>query len=410
MNEQTKKRILSYGDVIANIGLNIQQDEILVIQSSIDGAPLARAVTKAAYELGAKKVILEYHDEEITKMQLMYQSIDTMKEIQAYQYAERDYYIEQKVSYLLIESSAPDFLKDAPKDKLNERSQTMMKFSEPMQDEFGKLSMTWCIVAYPSIEWAQLVFPDLSETEAFDRLLEEILTNVRLNEVDPVAAWKAHVEALDKRAKWLTDKNFDALHYTAPGTDLHVGLIDGAKWLGAKSKNKKGHDVIVNMPTEEIFSSPDFRRVNGRVANTLPLSYRGNIIDDFYLDFKDGVVVNYGAEQGLETLEQLLDTDEGARRLGEIALVPVDSPISQSGVLYYSTLFDENASCHIALGDSFPEVIDASDLSTEEQLAKGLNDSLTHVDFMIGSDKLTIEGIFKDGSREKVFENGNWLQ
>lgn len=406
-----EQHINKYAQVIAEVGLNVQKDDIVVIKSDVRALDLIRATSKAAYQLGAKKVITDLSDTNLTLLDLEHQSVETLRDIPDYVKSKNDYYLNEKVSMLFIHATSPSAMKDANPEKLNESMKAAREVSHELSASRMKYDQNWTIVGYPSVDWAKVVFPELSEEEAFDKLMHHILSTVRVDQEDPVAAWAEHSKFLKSRAKWLTDYNFDKLVYKAPGTDLEIGLIDGGRFTGGGHKNKKGLDIKVNMPTEEVFTSPDYRRVNGVVSNTLPLSYGGTIIDNFKLTFKDGVVVDFEAQEGYDVLEELLNTDEGARRLGEAALVPVDSPISNSGILYYNTLFDENASCHIAIGKAYPGPIPgANDMTEEEQDKIGLNHSLTHVDFMIGSKDLNIDGITRDGKTVPVFRNGNWVE
>lgn len=398
-----------YADIVVQVGLNIQKGERLEISSDIHAAEFVRAVVKSAYEQGAKSVKVDYEDGEVNKLHYTHQEEATLIEFPKHLQMEQDFMIDEKIAYLKIESQSPELYKDLDDEKMNKVMASKVKNFKKVSDSFGAFNQTWCIVGYPSIEWAELVYPELKGEAAKEKLLNTFFKIMRLNETNPVDAWKQHIEHLKKVAKSLSDKGFDYLHYTAPGTDLKVGLIPGAKWVGADEVNGKGTNIVVNMPTEEIFTSPDYRRVDGYVTNSLPLSVRGKIIDDFKLTFKDGVVIDYSAKQGLKTLEGLLSMDDGMKRLGEIALVPVDTPIYQSGTLYYNTLYDENASCHLAIGDSFPHVLEgAQDKSTEEQMNLGFNDSISHIDFMIGSEALNIDGYYKDGTSEPVFRNGLW--
>lgn len=406
-----EQHINKYAQVIAEVGLNVQKDDIVVIKSDVRALDLIRATSKAAYQLGAKKVITDLSDTNLTLLDLEHQSVETLRDIPDYVKSKNDYYLNEKVSMLFIHATSPSAMKDANPEKLNESMKAAREVSHELSASRMKYDQNWTIVGYPSVDWAKVVFPELSEEEAFDKLMHHILSTVRVDQEDPVAAWAEHSKFLKSRAKWLTDYNFDKLVYKAHGTDLEIGLIDGGRFTGGGHKNKKGLDIKVNMPTEEVFTSPDYRRVNGVVSNTLPLSYGGTIIDNFKLTFKDGVVVDFEAQEGYDVLEELLNTDEGARRLGEAALVPVDSPISNSGILYYNTLFDENASCHIAIGKAYPGPIPgANDMTEEEQDKIGLNHSLTHVDFMIGSKDLNIDGITRDGKTVPVFRNGNWVE
>ncbi|TDL98028.1 aminopeptidase [Macrococcus brunensis] len=406
-----EEKIKKYAETIAKVGLNVQPEETVVVVSDIAALDLVRAVTEACYELGAKRVITDLSDIQLTLTHSKHQTVQTLEEILPQVEAKNAYYLSEKASMLYIHATSPEALKDAETEKVMAANRAARAASADLSASRMRYDQNWCIVGYPSPEWAALVFPELSVEEAEEKLMDYILKTVRVDQPDPVAAWDEHSKFLKSRAKWLSDYNFDRLKYTAPGTDLEIGLIDGARFTGGGHKNAKGVDIRVNMPTEEVFTSPDYRRVNGVVSNTLPLSYNGQIVDDFKLTFKDGVVTDFEAAKGYDVLKELLESDEGARRLGEAALVPVDSPISNSGILYYNTLFDENASCHIAIGKAYPgPVPGATAMSKEEQDAVGLNDSVIHVDFMIGSKELDIDGITRDGEVIPVFRQGNWVE
>ncbi|TDM12996.1 aminopeptidase [Macrococcus bovicus] len=409
--KNVEEKIKKYAETIAKVGLNVQPEETVVVVSDIAALDLVRAVTAMCYELGAKRVITDLSDIQLTLAHAKHQTVQTLEEILPQIEAKNAYYLAEKASMLYIHATSPEALKDAATEKVMAANRAARAASAELGASRMRYDQNWCIVGYPSPEWAALLFPDLPVEEAEEKLLDYILQAVRVDQQDPVAAWDAHSRFLKSRAQWLSDYNFDRLKYTAPGTDLEIGLIDGSRFTGGGHKNTKGLDIRVNMPTEEVFTSPDYRRVNGVVSNTLPLSYNGQIVDDFKLTFKDGVVTDFEARQGYEVLKELLESDEGARRLGEAALVPVDSPISNSGILYYNTLFDENASCHIAIGKAYPgPVPGATEMTEEEQDAVGLNDSVIHVDFMIGSKDLDIDGITRDGEVIPVFREGNWVE
>src|SRR5699024_727135 len=270
--------------------------------------------------------------------------------------------------------------------------------------------IAWSIISIPSAAWAQKIFPDQTEEEAMESLWDAIVKIVRVDKEDPIQAWKEHNETLKKAREVLNERNYTKLHFKAPGTDLELELPEGHIWKGGSAHTEGGGvEFNPNMPTEEVFSMPHKYGVNGTVSSTKPLNYGGSVIDHFILTFKDGKVVDFQAEQGEDVLKHLLDSDEGARRLGEVALVPHESPVSQSGLIFYNTLFDENASCHIALGKAYPTNIKNGSSMNEEELDQhGVNDSLVHVDFMIGSQELGIDGVKKDGTTEPVFRKGTW--
>ncbi|EAC9635311.1 aminopeptidase, partial [Listeria monocytogenes] len=281
----------------------------------------------------------------------------------------------------------------------------MMKLRQATQAN----KVSWTVVAAAGQDWAQKVFPDASPEEAQDKLWDQIFKTTRIYEEDPVAAWKKHDETLQVKAEELNKEQFSALHYTAPGTDLIIGLPKNHLWEGAGSYNTRNEKFMANMPTEEVFTAPDNRRIDGYISSTKPLSYAGTIISGMKFTFKDGKVVDFSAEQGEEVLGKLLAIDEGAKSLGEVALVPDPSPISQSGIIFFNTLFDENASNHLALGSAYAFSLQGgTEMSEEELAAAGLNRSQTHVDFMVGSDQMSIDGIKEDGTTVPVFRNGDW--
>ncbi|MGN6767903.1 MAG: aminopeptidase, partial [Rhizobiaceae bacterium] len=280
---------------------------------------------------------------------------------------------------------------------------------QPALEKITGFDINWNIVAYPGTSWAKLVFPDDSEEAAVAKLADAIFAASRVDGDDPIGAWAAHNAALKKRTDWLNGKHFRALHYSGPGTDLTIGLADGHEWQGGASTAKNGIVCNPNIPTEEVFTTPHARRVEGHVSSTKPLSYQGTLIDEISVRFEEGRIVEAKATRGEAVLAKVLDTDEGARRLGEAALVPHSSPISASGILFFNTLFDENASCHIALGQCYSKCfLGGAKLTPEQIAAQGGNKSLIHIDWMIGSDRIDIDGIGEDGSRTPVFRKGEW--
>lgn len=402
-------KLYKYAELLVDVGINITDGKRLYIRATADALPLVRLVTKIAYERGSKEVKVSLSDDTIARLNATYRTEEELAVIHDFQVAERMYYSDEKAGFLSIISSSPELLKDVSPKKLQAmqvaNGQAFKEFSSRTQSDFH----SWCVAGYPSVEWARLVYPELSDDDAVNALLELILYTVRADVSNPVEAWIEHDKTLHSKVDYLNDKQFTALRYEAPGTDLTIGLPENHLWAGASSTDSNGDSFMANMPTEEVFTAPDKNRVNGYVSNTLPLSHGGNIIDDFKLTFKDGEVVEYTAEKGYEILKNIIGTDAGAKRLGEVALVPFDSPISNKGILFYNTLFDENASCHIALGSAYAFSLQGGkEMSREELDRAGLNDSITHVDFMIGSEKLNIYGVDKDGNETPVFIEGNW--
>lgn len=404
-----EEKLYKYAELLVDVGINITDGKRLYIRATTDALPLVRLVTKIAYERGSKEVKVSLGDDTVSRLNATYRDEDELSVVHDFQVDERMYYSDQKAGFLSIISSSPELLKDVSPNKLQAMQvaagKAFKEFSSRTQSDFH----SWCVAGYPSVEWARLVYPELSDDEAVNALLELILYTVRADVENPVEAWHEHDKLLHEKVDYLNDKQFTALRYEAPGTDLTVGLPGNHLWAGASSTDSNGDSFMANMPTEEVFTAPDKNRVNGYVTNTLPLSHGGNIIDDFKLTFKDGEVVEYSADRGYDILKNIIDTDAGAKRLGEVALVPFDSPISNKGILFYNTLFDENASCHLALGSAYAFSLQGGKAMSRDELdAAGLNDSITHVDFMIGSEKMNIYGVDKEGNETPVFLEGNW--
>lgn len=398
-----------YAELALRTGVNLQKNQPLMINSTIEGADFTRIVARKAYELGAKNVHINWTDDELTLLKFQYVSTEELSNIPQWQIDKNLSFAKDGAALLSIRSTNPDLLKgiDAEKvGKFNKASAEAMK-------EFRQYTMNdrirWSIISIPTGDWAQKIFPDLTKEEAIESLWEQIFKIVRVDKEDPIAAWQEHNETLRKAYQYLNKKAFKALIFKSSGTDIRFELPEGHIWKGGAATSTDGHPFNPNMPTEEVFTVPHKYGVDGKVTATKPLVYGGNLIDGFSLTFKEGKVVDFEAETGYDTLKQLLEMDEGAKRLGELALVPHSSPISQSNLIFYNTLFDENASCHIALGKAYPNNLEGgSSMSPEELDQHGVNDSLTHVDFMIGSADLNIDGENEDGTTEAIFRNGEW--
>ncbi|SEA73309.1 aminopeptidase [Thalassobacillus cyri] len=399
-----------YAELALKTGVNLQKGQMLMINSTIEGAEFTRIVVRKAYEMGAKTVHINWADDAITRKKYEYESKETLSEVPQWKVDMYDYFAEGGAAILSIRSTDPDLLQGIDGEKIaavnKAGAQAMKNFrSFTMNDR-----IQWSIVSIPITTWAQKIFPEAGEEEAVTKLWEQIFKIVRVDKENPVAAWEEHNSILAQARDFLNRKKYKKLIYKAPGTDLEVELPEGHIWKGGASRTEKeGISFNANMPTEEVFTVPHKYGVNGQVSSTKPLNYGGNLIDDFTLTFKDGKVVDYKAEQGEATLKHLLDTDEGSTRLGEMALVPNESPISQSGLIFYNTLYDENASCHLALGKAYPNSLEGGSNMNEEELDKhGVNDSLSHVDFMMGSGELDIDGVLEDGTTEAVMRKGSW--
>ncbi|EUJ29152.1 aminopeptidase [Listeria floridensis FSL S10-1187] len=404
-NEKLEK----YAELIVKTGVNVQPDQKVVINSSIESAPLARLITKYAFLAKASDVIINWSDEAVTLERYKGAPLKTFETAPRHRVAERTELAKEGACFISIVSEDPDLLKGVDGEKISAGQKAMgaalVEFREIMMANI----VSWTVVAAASSGWAQKVFPDLPEAEQVPKLWETIFETTRINTENPIAAWKAHDDTLNAKATSLNEKQFKTLHYTAPGTDLYIGLPKDHLWVGAGSYNEKGHEFMANMPTEEVFCCAEKTSVNGYVSSTKPLSYAGNIIDNFTLTFKDGKIVKVEAEKGQAILEDLVSTDEGSHYLGEVALVPDPSPISQSGILFYNTLFDENASNHLAIGSAYAfNIKGGENMSRKELDARGVNTSLVHVDFMIGSSEMDIDGVTESGETIPVFRGGDW--
>ncbi|WP_117168362.1 aminopeptidase [Paraliobacillus sediminis] len=398
-----------YAELALRTGVNLQKGQALMVNSSIEGADFTRIVVKKAYELGAKDVLVNWEDDALTLLKYQNAPEEVLTTIPQWKVDKYLAFAKDGGALLSIRSTNPDLLKDVDAGKVAKAQ----KASAEAMKEFRKYTMNdriaWSIISIPTGDWAQKIFPDKSTEDAKESLWEQIFKIVRVDKEDPVAAWDEHNQKLKDAREVLNKKQYTKLVFKAPGTDISFDLPKGHVWKGGSAKTTEGTTFNPNMPTEEVFTLPHKYGVNGTVASTKPLIYGGNMIDNFSLTFKDGKVVDFKAEQGLETLKHLLDTDEGSSRLGELALVPHASPISQSGLIFYNTLYDENASCHIALGKAYPTNLEGgSDMNDKELDEHGVNDSLTHVDFMIGSGELDIDGVSADGTTEAVFRKGAW--
>ncbi|GGG95370.1 aminopeptidase [Staphylococcus pragensis] len=409
-----EEKLQQYAELLVKVGMNVQPKQPVFIRSSVDAIELTRLIVEESYKAGASDVRVVYGDPTLSRLKFEYESVETFENspVKSYDVEERMDYANRGAANLALLTEDPDLLNGIDSKKLKASQMKYAQAFKGYMEGSQKNKFPWVVAAFPSKAWAKRVYPELSEEEAFNKFVDEVFDIVRIDGNNPVENWKKHVENLSVHANKLQEKNYKALHYLSEGTDLVVGLPEGHIWEDATSYvNGDQQPFIANIPTEEVFTAPDRNNVNGYVTNKLPLSYNGTIIDGFTLTFKDGVIVDYKAEKGEDVLRDLIDTDEGSKRLGEVALVPDDSPISNRNTIFYNTLFDENASCHLAIGSAYGfNVKGGTEMTTEEKIASGLNDSNTHVDFMIGSSDLTIYGILHDGSKELVFENGDWAQ
>ncbi|RHW34682.1 aminopeptidase [Lysinibacillus yapensis] len=406
-NENLKK----YAKLLVAKGINVQPGDWVKLTISVDQAPFARLITKEAYVLGAEKVIVKWSDDEITKYHYLHQPTKVLTDIPQYEIDEsEDHILNHRVSRLTVLSSDPGLLDEVDAGKVAAFQNVAAKAFHVQRKATQNDDLKWTVAAAAGAGWASKVFADLgSEEEQVDALWDQIFKTCRVYEEDPIAAWDEHKKTLNEKAAKLNEMQFDALHYSAPGTDLTLGLPKNHIWACAESYNPKGEEFIANMPTEEVFTAPDTRRMDGVVRSTKPLSYAGTLIEGIVVHFKDGKITDISAEKGDEAIKKLVFDNDGGTGLGEVALVPDPSPISQSGITFFNTLFDENASNHLAIGSAYPTTIQGgTKMSPEELQAHGMNTSTVHVDFMIGSAEMNIDGIKQDGTVVPIFRNGDW--
>ncbi|KGX87170.1 aminopeptidase [Pontibacillus litoralis] len=404
-----KQQLEKYADLALHTGVHLQQDQALVINAPIESAEFVRIVAKKAYERGAKDVHVRWSDEDLTFLKMNHAPMAVLEHVAPWQVDEVMSYAKDGAAILTIYAPNPDLLKDVDPERIAAANKASGQALKEYREYIMNDKVAWSIVSVPTEKWAEKIFPDANTADAMDKLWEQIFRITRVDQDDPIKAWEEHNATLRRARAYLNKQQYKQLVYKAEGTNLTIDLVDSHIWLGGDTKTKQGVPFNPNMPTEEVFTMPHKDGVNGKVTSTKPLNYAGNLIDNFTLTFEKGKVVDFSAEQGEETLKLLLDTDEGARHLGEIALVPHQSPISQSGLIFYNTLFDENASCHLALGGAYPTNIQGgSDMDEQQKAANGVNDSMVHEDFMIGSQDMDIDGVRADGTIEPIFRNGNW--
>ena len=404
-----KKTVLrEYAKLIVRCGVNIQKGQEAVIYADLDQPEFVQMVVEEAYKAKAKKVMVEWSYQPLEKIHVRYQSVKPLGTVLDWQKAKQEHLCEVIPARIHLISEDPDGLKGMNMEKVTKARQMSYPILKPYRDRRENKEQ-WCIAAVPGAAWAKKVFPGLRTSVAMEKLWEAILHTSRVTD-DPVKAWEEHNADLQARCDNLNSLHIRSLLYTADnGTDLTVGMIEEGRWCGGGEKSLQGIFFNPNIPTEECFISPKRGEAEGIVYSTKPLSYRGQIIDKFFVRFENGKAVEVGAEQGEELLKSMVSMDEGAAYLGECALVPQKSPICESGILFYNTLFDENAACHLALGMGFADTIDDFQNKTlEECRALGVNDSMIHEDFMIGCDSMNIDGICEDGKVVPVFRNGNW--
>lgn len=407
------KMMKKYATLIATVGINANSKQDVVIQAPVEAYKFVRYLTMALYANKARHVEVEYVDSTITKQQLMNDSISKLSKLPEWVVNKEKYRVENNCSKITLVGDDPCVFKNVNSTKLQARQKTMIENLTPIKKDYHNNRLAWCIAAVATPNWAKRIFPDLSPTQGMIKLWDYIYQACRIDEdSDPEENWNKHIQQMDEHAKKLNKYQFSKLHYTnSKGTDLYVGLVKNHIWESARGvQGYNGMYFVPNIPTEEVFTMPDRNRVDGVVYSSKPLSHNGVLIEDFMIEFKNGRVINYSAKENIEQLKSIIEFDEGSHYLGEAALVSYNSPISLQNVIYQETLFDENASCHLAFGQSYNETIqDGLKLSEEELVNKGANQSNMHVDFMIGTADLNIDGIKEDGTIVSIFRNGNFV-
>jgi len=390
-------------------GVALQSGQDLLITAPVEALPLVRRLAVHAYKAGAGQVIPIFSDAELTLARYQH-AVDASFDTAAnWLYDGMGVAFDRNTARLAIVGDDPMLLSNEDPEKVGRFNKANSLASTPAREKITGFDINWNIIAWPGLAWAQRMFPELSANEAQNRLADAIFSASRVDQANPVLAWNVHNAELRARSAWLNGQRFQALHFMGPGTDLTIGLADGHEWMGGASKAKNGITCNPNIPSEEVFTTPHCLKVEGHVCSTKPLSHQGTLIDNIQVRFEAGRIVEAHASKGEEVLIKVLDTDEGARRLGEVALVPHSSPISQSGLLFYNTLFDENAACHIALGQCYSKCfVGGSDFSKAEITSRGGNSSMIHIDWMVGSNNIDIDGLSEDGSRVPVFRKGEW--
>ncbi len=407
-----EEKIREYARLVVCTGVNVQPGQEIVIQCPAEHYAFGRLLVEEAYRAGAGEVIVHWSDSLCSRQFYQNASKERLAFVPEWLAESRNYYSRRGACYISVAGSDPEAFKGIEPRRMQVRNAAMDRAMKEHYKLMMASEIPWTVAAVPQREWAAKVFPGLEEDKAMSRLWESILKAVRIDGGDAVKAWEEHDRFLKEKCRMLNEYGFARLHYQNQiGTDFVVGLTKGHIWEGGSELAGTGTVFEANMPTEEIFTMPDNRIADGTLVSAMPLSYNGNLIRDFRLTFRDGQVVDYEAEEGGEVLKSLLETDEGSRRLGEVAIVPHGSPISRMNTLFYNTLFDENASCHFALGNCYPTTVkDGGAMSDEELAAVGGNSSATHVDFMVGTEDLCITGILESGEEILFFENGAWVK
>ena len=401
-------------DKLANLaikrGVGLQKGQDLLITAPLESLPLVRKIVEHAYKVGAHLVTPLFTDSDITLSRFKHAPTESFDHAANWLFNGMGEAFDNNTARMAIAGDDPMLLAEMNPEKVSRANKAMAKAYKPARERITEFKINWNIVSWPGKAWASRVFPDLPIDEAVIKLADAIFDASRASLEDPIQAWDDHNEKLRKKTNWLNEKNFAALQYNGPNTNLKIGLADEHEWMGGASKAQNGIICNPNIPSEEVFTTPHAYKVDGVVSSTKPLSYQGTLIENIKVTFKDGKIIEASASKGNEVLQKVLKSDEGASRIGEVALVPHSSPISQSGIIFYNTLFDENAASHIALGQCYSKCFKGeTDLSKEEISKRGGNSSMIHIDWMIGSDKIDVDGIDQNGNTVPVFRKGEWV-
>lgn len=406
-----KKELLKYAELIVKAGLNVKKDQTVVINAPVQSYEFVALVSEAAYDVGAKEVVVKYNDSTLSKLKYTHSPMCVFENIPKWMVDFNNDYAKDGACFLSLVGDDPASMKGVETSKVAAFSKNFTSLVQPYRDLLDNGTCAWCIVGVSTIPWAKAVFPNIDEAKAVELLWDSIFKATHVYSENPVETWNEHRQSFENRVNFLNELNIESFTIrNNKGTNLTVGLLDDYLFAGGGSYLKDGSYNFPNMPTEEIFTSPHRLKTNGKVTSSLPLNYQGNLIENFYFEFKDGKVIDYGAKTGQSVLKDLIEYDDNSCYLGEVALVPFDSPISNMNTIFYNTLFDENAVCHLALGRGFNECIKDGLSFTKEQLhEKGLNDSLLHVDFMFGTSDLSVVATTRQGKDIDIFIDGNFV-
>ncbi len=410
MNLNDPDVLKKYADLIVSVGINLRAGQRLMIDAPLETRELVRAITARAYQAGARLVDVMWADEQLRLLRFQHAPRDSFEEYPDWRARAVEDHLRNGDAYITLVGEDPDLLKDQDPHLIGVAMQAAIQHSKAAIELVTHNVTNWLVVSLPVESWASRIFPELDAGTAVRRLGEEVIRIVRLDQPDPSAAWREHIRQITQRSAFLNQRRYSAVHFRGPGTNLTVGLPEQHLWEGGSLRAANGIEFVPNMPTEEVFTLPHRERVNGVVQASLPLSYAGQLIEDFGFTFKDGEAIEFHAAKGEELLREILENDDGARRLGEVALVPASSPVARAGRLFYNTLFDENAASHIALGRAYETSLkDGESMPAEDFAAAGGNVSMVHVDFMIGSSAMDVDGLRSDGSAEPLMRQGEWV-